>query len=205
MGFLSRLFGGGDDGAKAARREEEARQKRISDAISGIDQQFAGFDDAFFGKRAKAYQDFALPQLGEQYQDQARNLSFRMAGQGLLDSSAAQFLTNKLNRATSQQRQGLVDESLRQANQLRSQVAGEKANLYGQAQVAADPANAARLATASAANLQLPSTFAPVSNFLSGWANTYLADKVGQAYQNNPYMGGGSKTSFAAAPTTLRY
>lgn len=197
--------GGGGDAAASARASEEERQRQIDSAVGNINTAFAGFDPAFYNNRAKAYQDFALPQLGEQYQDTARNLSYRLANQHMLDSSGARFLTNTLDRETAKQRQGIVDESLRQGQQLRKDIAQEKTGLINQAQVAADPALAQQAALASASSFTQPSAFAPVSNFLQGWANTYLANQVANAYNNNNNGSNHSNgTSFAVTPTFVQ-
>lgn len=195
--------GGKDKVGEQARAAEEQRQQDIRLATSNIDREFAGFDDSFYANRAKAYQDFALPQLGQQYNDQSRNLAYKLANQRILGSSAARFLKGKLDEATAQQRRGIVDTAQQQANQLRQQVAQEKGTLYNQAQLSADPAGARASALATASSLSLPSTFQPVSNFLQGWANTYLTDRVAQAYNQTNRNNAG--VGFATTPVTNRY
>lgn len=197
--------GGAKKAAEAARRAEEERQQNIKNALGAIDTAFAGFNDGFYDSRAQAYQNFALPELGVQTQDANRNLVYKLANQRLLGSSAARFTKNKLDDDVLRQKQGIVDSSMQQANQLKQQVAQEKGTLYSQALMSADPAAARSSAITSAASLQLPSTFAPVSNFLQGWANTYLSDKVAQTYNTPNGSNTNSSFGFASNPVTQRY
>ena len=196
--------GGGDGGAAAQRAEEEARQARIREGIGAVNTQFEGFNDAFYDKRKEAYSAFALPQLGQQFQDTSRQLSYRNANAGLLDSSGARFLNDSLQREMTKQRQGIADMGQQQANQLRRDVEGERSNLILQTQASADPSLAAQQAMQQAGSLQLPSTFAPVSNFLSGWAQNYLTNQVAQAYQGGGSNRQNSGSAFFSAPTTVR-
>jgi hypothetical protein len=194
-----------DKGAEAARAEEERRQEAIRQGVRNVDAQFTGFNEDFYSKRAKAFEDFALPQLAQQTQDTTKQLIYQQARRGMLDSSATRYLTNRLKSETAKQQQGITDQGQTQANALRQSVNQAKGDLYNQATLTADPAMAQRQAISAAATLQLPSSFAPVSNFLQGWANTYLADRVAQTYDSNPYSRTSNVTSAAETPITRRY
>lgn len=197
---------GGSDPAAAQRRQENERQAAIRRGVGNINTQFEGFNDPFYARRKEAYQDFALPELANQFQNTSKQLAYKNANQGLLQSSGARFLNDSLEREMVRQKQGIADMGQQQANQLRQNVENERSTLISQNQSAADPLLASQQAMAQASTLALPSTFAPVSNFLSGWAQNYLSSQVANAYSggNNNQRTGGSSSSFATTPTVIR-
>src|SRR5262245_18483199 len=81
-------FGGGGGDSGAAMAEEAARQKRIKEGMAAIETNFAGFDPAFYDSREKAYENWALPQVNEQYDKAREELAYALARQfGTLDTS----------------------------------------------------------------------------------------------------------------------
>lgn len=177
---------GGSSAAADARKQEEQRQAQVKAAVGNINQTFSGFDDKFYNQRAQAYQQFALPQLGDQFRQTQGQLVYKLANQGLLNSSAARTLQNSLTKETQMQQRGLAAQGIGQANQLRQNVENQRNLLISEAQSATDPSSIATSALSNAASLQAPSTFAPVTNLLQNWTQLHLAQQLASAY-NQPY------------------
>lgn len=173
-------MGGGSDSSGAIRQQEALRQARITQGLGSIDQAFAGFTPDFYQQRARDYTKFATPQLAQQAQQTWRGLTSRLAGQGLLKSSAAGRLGSSLKLAQGQQQQALADEAQNQAQSLQKNVEGQRQNMVAQLESSADPYATSKLALGSAASLSGPSTFAPIGNLFQNWSNMYLASQMSQ-------------------------
>lgn len=188
-------MGGGGDPAAEARKQQQQQQQKIEAATGQINNAFAGFDPAFYQARTKAYETYAMPQLNQQYQNVQSGLYGKLANQGLLNSSAAGVEKGALQQSLAEQQQNIANAGLQQSQALQRQVGQEKANLIGQANVAADPLSVSQNALQSASGFSAPSPFAPLGQMFQGFGNMYLGSQVGNTY--NPtlqsYMLGGSK------------
>lgn len=174
--------GGGDNAARKARELEDQRQARIQSGVADINNIFSGFNDKFYKGRADAYTGYALPQFTQQFGNANRNLTYALADRGLTNSSAARKQQSDLSFQGNVQKQGIIDTGAQQANQLRSQVEGQRSNLISQLQASADPATSSQLALSQAQSLSLPSTFAPLGNLFSNYAKNYALNAQAQAY-----------------------
>ena len=184
-------FGSSDAGAQA-RAQQEQQQKQIEQATSQINKSFAGFTPQFYNQRAQAYENYALPQYQQQFQDTQNQLGFKLAGQGLSDSSQATQLGEKLGQQGSQAQQQIAQTGIQGAQSLQQQVEQERQNLIGQANAASDPLSVANSAIGTAASFTAPSAFAPVGQFFQNFANTYLAGALNNLYSPNSAYGYGS-------------
>ncbi len=202
MGFLAFDVGSskGDDYAKKAAKQEQERQDRIKTGMSSINDAFAGYDDNFYNQRAQAYQNFALPELSQQYQQNRNQLVFNLANRGLLRSSAADKQWNTLGRTMAQGRQGIVDAGIAQSQQLRRDVENQKDSLIGNLYQSADPAQAAEAATRTAASFAAPSTFAPLGNAFGNIAQQYYLSQLINKNQPNTFVQAPSYSTPAANP-----
>jgi hypothetical protein len=165
------------------RREQEAREARIRDTQSRIDTAFGGFNDAFFKDRGQAYENYAMPQLAEQYQTQKKNLVYELARRGLLRASAADTMGQELEMAKQRGQRQIADEALNQENQLRQKVQSNKQQLYAQAQSGLDPSLAVSEAMRVASTVSAPSGFAPVGQFFTDFTNAYLMNRISNMYR----------------------
>lgn len=187
--------GGGDNGAAEARRREQERQAKLSQGMASIDRAFSGFNDDFYNQRQQAYVDYAMPQLNRQYGDALDNLTFALARSGLLESSVAARKQGDLNYDYQLQRQGVVDEGARLANQARSDIANARSSVVSDLYATENPAAAAAAAQARARIATQQPTFSPLGalfqNITSG-----LADWA----ENRAYSDGYRRGSAAGAP-----
>lgn len=85
------------EAAERAARERAAnmqayatgRTERVNTLTGDINSAFAGFDDAYFDKFAQDYLGYYTPQVTQQYDDAVKQLTFKYANQGGINSSAA--------------------------------------------------------------------------------------------------------------------
>ena len=161
--------GGGDGGAGQARRDEAARQQRIKQGTASIDKSFAGFDDSFFNSRAKAYTDYANPQLADQYARTQQNLTYNLARQGLTASSEASRNAGELQRQYNDNRAQIAAQGIDAASQARNQVEQNRSELLAQLNATSDPAAAAASAVNRAGILSQQQSFSPLGQL---FANT---------------------------------
>jgi len=207
MGFvlMDLLTGGGPNYADQAKQAEARRQQAITQGTQNIDQAFSGFTPDFYKKRSQAYEDFALPQLSQQYQTNRDQIGFGLANRGALASGTANKQWSNLAKAMGQAKQGIADMGISQAQALQQQVENQRNTLIGQLYQGADPSGAGAQAVQTAASYQQPSTFAPLGNMFANLANQYYLSQLMNAYQPTSYVQTGptfSASSGAIPPPT---
>lgn len=171
--------GGGDGGAGQARADEQARQARIRQGMTNIDKSFQGFDDNFFKSRAKAYTDYANPQLNAQYSKQGDNLAYNLARSGLTASSEAARNAGELQRQYNLAQSTIAGEGINTANRARQDVEQNRAELIGQLNMTADARAAASNSLNRASVLTAEQGFSPIGNLFQ--ATTGLLGNAAQA------------------------
>lgn len=158
-------------------------------------QHVGGFDDSVFNKRAQAYQDFAMPQVEQQYADQQKALTYALARGGNLQSSLASNKTAELDKDYGLQRQAVIDKGQDYVNQGKVDLANQKASAVSMLQATADPDAAYNVAAQSAQQLSTMPSFQPldpvVKNVAAG-LGTYLtnqqtADAIAKANAGGSY------------------
>lgn len=185
---IADLASGGPDYASIAQQQEQQRQNRIAQGTTAINNAFAGFTPTFYQQRAQAYEDFALPQLSQQYQTNRNQVGFNLANRGLASSSAANKQWSDLARSLGQAKQQIADTGISQAQQLQQGVESQRNTLLNQLYQSADPANAGASAVNVAAGYAQPSTFAPLGNMFAGLANQYYLSQLINAYRPTSYV-----------------
>ena len=178
-------MGGSDSDADAVAQQQQ-QQAAIQQATNQINQAFSGFTPAFYGANTQAYENYAMPQLGQQMQQTQGQLNNQLFNQGLANSSSANKEQSALNQANAQAKTNIANTAIGQTNQLRQQVAGEQQNLISQANVANEPATVAGQALNAASQYSAPSAMPAVGNMFQGFANMYLGNRLNQAYGQSP-------------------
>jgi len=171
--------GGGDGGAAQARADEQARQARVREGMDKINKNFYGFDEPFYRSRAKAYEDFANPQLEEQYNKQEQNLAYNLARSGLTSSSEAARNAGEIQRQYNTGRAAIAAEGINQSNAARRAVEENRADLIAQLNATGDARAAASGALNRANMLQQQMGFSPIGNLFQ--ATTGLLGNAAQA------------------------
>lgn len=208
MGSAIGLYDPPPDYGGRAIRQERKRQGLIAAGTADINQRFAGFDQPFYDKRAQAYYNYALPQLGQQYTGLKNSLGQGLAERGLRNSGSAQTQYSNLQREMDTQRQGLADAGLAQSQQLKREVEGQRDTLLGQLYSTANPTMAGLSATRTAAGFASPSVYAPLGNMFSNLMNQYYARQLLNNYKPPttpppPGGGGGGGINPGAVPGNI--
>jgi hypothetical protein len=154
-----------------------------------------GFDDAVFQKRAQAYQDYAMPQVEDQYKQQQKALTFALARGGNLGSSLASNKSAELDKDYGLQRQNVIDTGQDYVNQGKADLATQKANAVTLLNATADPDAAYSVAQTASQQLSAMPSFSPlqpvVKNVAAGLgtylANSADAEAIAKARANQPY------------------
>lgn len=175
---------GGSGNAASLQQQQQQQDAAITGATNQINNAFSGFNPQFYQGVGQAYQNFAMPQLQQQYQNTANQLGFKLANQGLGDSSQARMLGGQLNDQMASNQAQIGQQAIQQENQLQQQVGQEKSNLIGQATASNAPGQVGAQALGIAQGFGTPSTFAPIGNLFNNFATQYLGN------QNNATYGG---------------
>jgi len=157
--------------ASRARADEEARQGRIRQGTSAIDEAFAGFNDEFYKGRADAYQEYYEPQLQDQFGKARDSLTFALARAGLLNSSVAGEKQADLTKSFEDQRSQIISRALASVNDQRARIAGQKSALVGQLNTTGDSTQASQAALATSKQLagEQPE-YSPLGDIFAGVA-----------------------------------
>jgi hypothetical protein len=152
--------------------------------------QYPGFGPDFYAARTKAFENYAMPFLQQQYGKTANQLKYQLANQGLLGGSSAGQLQNNLQREYGAQRQNIANQALASSQGLQQQIGQGKAQLMGQLQTSVNPLSTANQALGIASQFQAPSPMPAIGNLFQNWANQYLAGQQAQASNNyaNQYL-----------------
>lgn len=177
--------GGGDGGAAQARADEAARQARIKQGVANIDSQFSKFDNNFFDTRKKAFTDFSMPQVGDQYRQNSNQLAFSLARSGLDQSSEAARQGGVLQRDNALARQQVADGAIGEAQKARQQVEDNRNNLIQQVNMTSDPQLAANNALRQAGVLSMQGGFSPLGNLFQNTTAMLGAANQGRYYDAN--------------------
>lgn len=151
-------------------------------AVGQVNSAFSGFTPSFYKGVGDAYQNFAEPQLQQQYQQNANQLGFKLSNQGLGHSSQARTAGNALQNTMSQGQTQIGQEAVNQENQLRQQVGNSQANLVAQASSSQNPGNVGASALGVAQGFTTPSSFAPVGQVFNQFGSQYLNNQYNQLY-----------------------
>ena len=155
--------------ATRARAAEQARAAQIRTGQGQIDQQFAGFNDDFYGQRETAFNNFYQPQLDESYNDALANLTFSLARAGTLNSSIAGQSRADLQKRKDEELAALSQRQSTDVNNLRTRVANEKSALTSQLNATGNSDAIANDATTRAGLLHSEDPqFVPIGDVFSG-------------------------------------
>ena len=189
----------------ALQQQQQQQEANTNKAVASVNSAFSGFDPAFYQKVQDSYTNWALPQLQTQYQTANNSLGYQLAGQGLLNSSAATQGQNALSAAMTQNQNQIANNAVGQSQALQQTVGQEKSNLIGQAQTATDPSSFGQSAIAMAAGTQAPSTFAPLGSMFTNFGNQYLANQNASSYNQLAQLLGSytNQNNFAGGGVSL--
>lgn len=148
----------GDGGAaERQRKQEEERQARIRKGNEEIDSVFGKFNDDFYANQTQNYLDYATPQLTDQFNDAAKQLTLSLANAGLLNSSIAAEKRGKLDKDLKLNQRMIADKGNEYSLNSRKSIDAARSDLQSQNMNLANPTLTAQNAANRAQALnQLP-------------------------------------------------
>lgn len=169
---------GADQGPLISQQNQQ--RVNLNAAVGNIKNAFSGFTPNWYQGIAKAYQDYALPQLQQQYRSNADQFGFKMSNQGLQRSTQNQAGQQALQQGFDQGKTQIAQQGQGLVQQEQQQVQNQEANLLNMAQTATSPGQVALMAQGQAANIQTPSVFQPIGQFLGSFASQFLGGQQQQ-------------------------
>jgi hypothetical protein len=122
---------------------EAAREGKIAQGKQSIDNAFAGYNDDYFNKYAKANVDAATPQIEDQYNTARDKLFASLTGRGVQNSTIAGGYYGALDKTRGTAEGEAANSAAEAANALRNSVQTQKNNLYSLNSTGADPSTIA--------------------------------------------------------------
>lgn len=181
------MSGGGKGGSgsevAAARAAEQSRQNKIREGSAKIADLFdSQFNDNFYADRAKSYEDYANPQVADQFGDAKKQLVFSLARRGALDSTSRASLETELDKRRAIQEQNIKDQALNFANTAKANVEGARSDLVNTLNATGDVDSAVQGATARAQVLSAVPAYSPIpqlfADFTSGLGQQAAAERA---------------------------
>jgi hypothetical protein len=153
-----------DNSAEIARQQEAARQARITQGQTSIDQAFAGFNDDFYQGYNDQYMGYYTPQLDDQYADAVKRLTLQLAQTGNLTGSVGAKQMADLQKYFDTQKLAISNQAQTAVQGLRSNIDSRKSQLYADNRAAADPGSASAAAASAVQALQPTAPSSPLAN-----------------------------------------
>lgn len=164
--------GGGGNEAAAARAEEAARQAEIRAGTQKIDETFGqNFNDQYFTGLRTNYENYARPQLEDQYGKARDQLAFALARSGTTDSSMAGYQAGELDKVNALRAREMADKALNFETTARNNVEQARSDLVNTLNVTGDAQGAVNSATNRAAILSRPPEYSPLENLFADFTS----------------------------------
>lgn len=195
------MCGGGGDNGAAARQQTammEAQNSKHDAAVTAgktsIDDAFKQFDDPYYAKFSKTYNDTYQPQLDQQYGIARDKLTAILAGRDTLDSSMGADALAKQGKTYNDTQVDIASKAGDAANGLRSTVDTTKGNLYAENQNVADPLTMATQAQSQAGALVAPQSYGNLSNVFADGLSSFSTANKANAQSMNPWAWNGGQS-----------
>lgn len=140
--------------AAEARAREAERKRRINEGLGRIETAFADFTDPFYNTYRTANLDYLNPQLEDQYEDARRELTFRLARAGQLNSQVAADELADLERQYTERGAEITNRADQAVGALKDRVAATRDTLTSQLYSTEDPETTGSQALSRAATLR---------------------------------------------------
>lgn len=209
------MGGGGKNAAsrqaEQQRADEEARQARIRDGMTRVEDIYdTNFDDSYFTGIRDGYLDYANPQLDQQFGDAREGLTFALSRAGLLDSSVRGEKAADLQREYDTSLTDIRNQAVDYESQARSRVEDSRSDVVRTLQATGDADAAVNSALARSEALATPPAYTPLGQLftdgtaaLSAQLALERAEAAGSQYGPRFNTGLGTRL-FGASPGAVR-
>lgn len=174
--------GGGNSASQLAEQQRLERDLALKQGTALIDSSFAGFNSDFYDARKKAYTDYAMPQLGQQFRNTQQQTQNQLFDRGLQNSSQSKSIGRSLLGELSKNQQTVANQAQSQANQLQQNVENQRINLYNQLSASQSPSMVGTAALNAAQSFYAPSAFVPIGQLFSDWTTNYVGSLNNKNY-----------------------
>lgn len=159
--------------AEQNRADEVARQQRVREGTTAVDNTFDNqFTNDFYDKLSKNYNDYALPQVDKQYADAQKELTYALARQGNLNSSARSAKEAELQTAYDTNKATVANNALGYVSTAKNNVADARSGLISELNTTGDNELAANSAVSRAAALSQPQSYSALGDLFSTFTST---------------------------------
>lgn len=182
------------------RRVEAERTGKINQNVSSIDQAFAGFDDEFYGKASQNVLDYYTPQLQDQFTEAQKKQAFKLADQGLSDSSVAGEKAADLKTLFDRELTNISSKAEGASNAARADVSNRTSNLRRMAEAGNGLDNFNSFLTPEVSQVNLPTNFSSLGDVfgsVAGNINTLQQSGLIPTYVNDGKQSGANSGSAA--------
>lgn len=192
-----------DNSAAIARSDEQARQSKIREGTTNINNTFdSQFNDGYFDSRKSSFLDYATPQLNDQYEKAQKDLTFSLDRSGMLDSSVRASKEGELQKLYDTNRRSVADQALGYSTQARNSVEDARSGLIQTLNATGDAQGAATSAISRASALSQPEQYSPLAQlfttFTSGLGQQAALEK--SAALSGGAYGGAYNTGLFGTP-----
>lgn len=146
--------------------EQFAQRVASGSLFSGV-QQSGGFNDAFYRGIRDSFTNYAMPQLQQQRDEAARDLTFDLDRKGQLASSVRGQKTGELQKLFELNEQQVRDQALAHENTARNNVENARSDLVAMLNATGDNQQAVNSALSRATILTQPQAYSPLGQLFT--------------------------------------
>jgi hypothetical protein len=111
-----------DRRAAVGRAEATERGRMLDEARTGVESQYAKFNDRYFGDFANKFVGSRKPAIQREYDGKRRNETYNLGRRGILNGSGTARVMGRIAGEQAGAEQALAQEALSQANSLRERI-----------------------------------------------------------------------------------
>jgi multidrug efflux pump subunit AcrA (membrane-fusion protein) len=148
------------------------------------------FSDSYYSGKSKAYSDYYLPQLQQQFDEASAALRLQLSASGLGDSSAGAYGASRLAKEYADRQAEIAAKAGDYSSQARQSVQDMRNQLVSQLNATSDAGAATQAANSSAyAAMNRPNAFDPLGSAFTQLSNLYKNDTATANASGGTYGG----------------
>ncbi len=168
---LASLFGSMNGSASAKTAAEQFAERVSGGGLYSGTQQSGGFNDAFYRNIRDGFTNYAMPQLNQQRDQAAKELTFSLDRSGQLAGSVRGQKTGELQKMFDLNEQQIRDQALAHENTARNNVENARADLIGMLNATGDNQQAVNSALSRSTILTQPQAYSPLGQLFTDFTS----------------------------------